>query len=404
MATDSATATLGQPSVTRRLRIVIAPDSFKGTLSAVQAAEAMARGLRQVLVEAELREVPIADGGEGTVEAVVVATRGVRHEATVTGPRGEPVRAVWGELGDGRTAVIEVAAASGLALVPPEARDPRFTTTRGTGELIHAALDAGLRHFVIGLGGSATNDAGVGALRALGLRCLDAEGSDLPEGGAALASLARIDTAGLDPRWLASDIQVACDVTSPLCGPHGAAAIFAPQKGATPEQVVQLDQALARFAACARVATGREVAEVSGAGAAGGFGAGLLFFSPAIIRPGIDVVLQASDFAAIVRDADLVLTGEGCTDAQTALGKAPVGVARVAREFGVPVICLSGCLGDGAEAVLQRGVTALVSVGDRPVSPEACQRDAAAKLTQAASRLGPLIESILRKSASGALG
>ena len=397
MAAEPATVVPMQLSTAHPLRIVIAPDSFKGTLSAVQAAQAMASGLRQVLTAAELRETPIADGGEGTVEALVVATRGECREASVTGPRGEPVRAAWGVLGDGRTAVIEVAAASGLALVPPEARDPCVTTTRGTGEQIRAALDAGLRRFVIGLGGSASNDAGVGALRALGLRCLDAAGRDLVEGGAALALLACIDTAGLDPRWLASEILVACDVTSPLCGPYGAAAVFAPQKGATPAQVVQLDQALACFAACARAVTGRDVADAAGAGAAGGFGAGLLFFSPAIIRPGIDVVLQASDFAAIVRDADLVLTGEGCTDAQTALGKAPVGVARVAREFDVPVICLSGCLGDGAEAVLQHGVTALVGVGDRPVPLEAGQRDAAAKLTQAASRLGPLIESMFRK-------
>ena len=282
MLSDPATAMQRQPSPSRRLRIVIAPDSFKGTLSAVQAAQAMACGLRQLFADADLREVPIADGGEGTVDALVVATCGECREATVTGPRGAPVRAVWGVLGDGQTAVIEVAAASGLALVPAEARDPGVTTTRGTGELIRLALDAGLRRFVIGLGGSATNDAGVGALCALGLRCLDAAGRDLPEGGAALASLARIDVAGLDPRWLASEIMVACDVTSPLCGPRGAAAVFAPQKGATPAQVVALDQALARFALCARAATGREAAEVPGAGAAGGFGAGLLFFSPAI--------------------------------------------------------------------------------------------------------------------------
>ena len=395
MSSDPATAIQRQPSPNSRLRIVIAPDSFKGTLSAVQAARAMACGLRQLFADADLREVPIADGGEGTVEALVVATRGECRAATVTGPCGAPVRAVWGVLGDGQTAVIEVAAASGLALVPPEVRDPGVTTTRGTGELIRTALDAGLRRFVIGLGGSATNDAGVGALRALGLRCLDAAGRELPEGGAALASLACIDVAGLDPRWLASEIMVACDVTSPLCGPYGAAAVFAPQKGAAPAQVCQLDQALARFAQCAQVATGRDVAEAVGAGAAGGFGAGLLFFSPAIMRPGIDVVLQASDFGAIVRDADLVLTGEGCTDAQTALGKAPVGVARVARAHGVPVICLSGCLGDGADAVLQQGITALISVGERPTSFEACRRDAALRLTRAASQLGPLIQSLV---------
>ena len=394
MVTESV-AKLTRPLAARPLRIVIAPDSFKGTLSAVQAARAMACGLRQLFADADLRELPIADGGEGTVEALVVATRGECREATVTGPLGDPMRAIWGVLGDGQTAVIEVAAASGLALVPAEARDPGVTTTRGTGELIRAALNAGLRRFVIGLGGSATNDAGVGALRALGLRCLDAAGRDQPEGGAALASLARIDATGLDPRWLASEILVACDVTSPLCGPNGAAAVFAPQKGATPAQVVALDQALARFALCARAATGREAAEALGAGAAGGFGAGLLFFSPAIMRPGIDVVLQASDFSSILRDADLVLTGEGCTDAQTALGKAPVGVARVAREFGVPVICLSGCLGAGAEAVLQQGITALVSVGERPTSFDECRRDAAPRLTQAASQLGLLIQSLV---------
>jgi glycerate kinase len=352
------------------MRIVVAPDSFKGSLSALAVAEAMERGVRSVFPDASVARVPIADGGEGTVEALVAATGGRLESRRVTGPLGEPVEARWGVLGDGRTAVVEMAAASGLTLVPRERRDPRVTTTRGTGELVRAALDAGLRRVVVGLGGSATNDGGAGLARALGIRFLDDAGRDLPEGGAALARLARVDLAGRDARIAAAEVVVACDVDNPLTGPRGASAVYGPQKGATPAMVAELDAALERFARVAREATGRDVAGLPGAGAAGGLGAGLLFFTPARLRPGVEIVLETTGFDDLVRGADLVLTGEGRTDFQTAMGKAPVGVAAAAKRQGVPVVCLSGGLGPGADEVLARGIDALAVTVPGPMGLE----------------------------------
>lgn len=368
------------------MRVVIAPDSFKGSLSALAASQAMERGVRAVFPEAEVRQVPIADGGEGTVEALVTATRGRLEERTVRGPLGEPVRARWGVLGDGETAVIEMAAASGLPLVPKGRRDPRVTSTAGTGELVRAALDAGLTKLVVGIGGSATNDGGTGLARALGVRFLDAAGADLPEGGAALARLARIDLAGLDPRLATAQLLVACDVDNPLTGPRGASAVYGPQKGATPEMVKELDAALAHYARVARDATGRDVALRPGAGAAGGLGAGLLFFTPAELRPGVEIVLETTGFGELVRGADLVLTGEGRTDFQTAMGKAPVGVAQAAQRHGVPVVCLSGGLGEGADDVLDRGVDALAATVPQPMPLEEAMARGAELVEAAAAR------------------
>ncbi|MEI7703085.1 MAG: glycerate kinase [Deltaproteobacteria bacterium] len=368
------------------MRIVVAPDSFKGSLSAIGVACAMERGILQVFPDADVVKVPIADGGEGTVEALVVATKGSFRTSEVTGPLGGPVQACWGVLGDGETAVIEMAAASGLPLVPKELRDPRITTTRGTGELVRAALDAGLRKLVVGIGGSATNDGGTGFARALGVRFLDAEGRDLPEGGGALAGLDRIDLSGLDPRLPTAQVTVACDVDNPLTGPRGASAVYGPQKGATPEMVAELDAALERFATVARRATGRDVAALPGAGAAGGLGAGLLFFTPAQLRPGVKIVLETTGFDEIVRDADLVLTGEGRTDFQTAMGKAPVGVAAVAKRSGVPVVCLSGSLGHGAHEVHAHGVEALASTAHEPMTLEDAMSRAAELVEAAAAR------------------
>lgn len=362
------------------MRLVLAPDSFKGSLSAPEAAGAMARGLRSVLPEAELLLVPIADGGEGTVEALVAATEGRLVEADVRGPLGDPVRAAWGHSGDGLTAFLEVASASGLLRVPEGRLDPRRASTFGTGELLKAALEAGFRRVVLGLGGSATNDGGAGLARALGARFLDAQGRDLPEGGAALMQLAGIDLSGLDPRLAEAELLVACDVDNPLCGPRGASAVFGPQKGATPEIVAELDAALERFAQVAVHATGRDIAAEPGSGAAGGLGAGLRFFTPAVLRPGVSLVLEAVGFEALVQGADLILTGEGRVDAQTAMGKAPVGVAAVAKRHGVPVVCFCGSLGEGAEQVLGLGIDALV-----PIAPAAMPR--AAALAQAAKLL-----------------
>jgi len=369
------------------MRIIVAPDSYKGSVSALGVAEAMERGIHAVFPAAEVLKVPIADGGEGTVEALVAATGGRLMHTDVRGPLGDPVRAHWGISGDGATAFLEMASASGLPLIPKERRDPRSTSTFGTGELMKAALDAGLRKLVIGIGGSATNDGGTGMARALGVRFLDAEGRDLPEGGAALAQLARVDLSGLDPRLAESALLVACDVDNPLCGPRGASAVYGPQKGATPDVVAELDAALAVFAQVAAQATGRDVALLPGAGAAGGLGAGLLFFTPASLRPGVAIVLETTGFEALVQGANLVITGEGRTDFQTAMGKAPVGVAAVARRHGVPVICLSGGLGDGAEDVLAHGIDALASTVPQPMALEACMEQGAALVESAARRV-----------------
>ncbi len=373
------------------MRVVVAPDSFKGSLSALGVAEAMERGIRSVFPQAEVVKVPIADGGEGTVEALVAAAGGRIERTAVRGPLDEIVNAHWGALSDGRTAVIEMAAASGLPLVPRERRDPRVTTTFGTGELMKAAMDAGLRRLIVGIGGSATNDGGTGMARALGVRFLDSAGADLPGGGAALARLVRIDLSGLDRRLLETEILVACDVDNPLTGPRGASAVYGPQKGATPEMVRELDAALERFATVAREATGRDVAGAAGAGAAGGLGAGLLFFTPARLRPGVGIVLETTGFERLVQGASLVLTGEGRTDFQTAMGKAPVGVAAAAKRAGVPVVCLSGGLGKGAEEVLSAGIDALASVVPEPMPLEACMERAAELVEAGASRVCRLL-------------
>ena len=378
------------------MRVVVAPDSYKGSVSAVGVAAALERGVLRVFPQAEVRKIPIADGGEGTVEALVTATGGKIRQERVRGPLGEAVEAYWGILGDGETAVIEMAAASGLPLVPQERRDPRITTTYGTGELIRAALDAGLRRIIIGIGGSATNDGGTGMAQALGAKFLAADGTELPPGGGALAKLKTMDLSGLDSRLAATEITVACDVDNPLCGSRGASAVFGPQKGATPAMVAELDSALAHFAECARAATERDVADLAGAGAAGGLGAGLLFFTPAKLRPGVEIVLEAVKFADVVKEAAFVITGEGRTDFQTAYGKAPVGVAKVAKQFGVPVFCISGGLGDGADDVLAQGIDATMSICSRPLSLEECMRDGATLIEEAAARLCRILQAKVR--------
>ena len=376
------------------MKVVIAPDSYKGCLSALEVAKAMERGVLSVFPSAKVRKIPIADGGEGTVAALVTATNGQLRQTEVTDPLGNKIIAHWGVLGDGRTAVIEMAAASGLPLVPKEKRDPRVTTTYGTGELIKAALAEGLAKIIIGIGGSATNDGGTGMARALGVRFLDAAGQEVAAGGGSLAEICQIDATGLDPRLKNTEIVVACDVDNPLCGTRGASAVFGPQKGATPEMVQQLDAGLAKYASCARQATGRDVAEKAGAGAAGGLGAGLMFFTPAQLKPGVEIVLDAVGFSDIVRDADFVITGEGRTDFQTAFGKAPVGVAKVAKTHGVPVFCISGGLGDGADDVLAQGIDAVMSICDRPLSLEECMSAGAQLIEPAAARLSRIIMAV----------
>ena len=366
------------------MRIVIAPDSYKGSVSAVDVARAMERGVLKIFPDAEIHKIPIADGGEGTVEALVAATDGQVRQCEVTGPLGERIVANWGVLGDGVTAVMEMASASGLPLVAREKRNPRTATTYGTGELMCAILDAGLRKIIIGIGGSATNDGGAGMARALGVRFVDAMGKELPDGGAALAGLASIDLEGLDPRLQETQLTVACDVDNPLCGPRGASAVFGPQKGATLEIVAELDAALWHYSLIAQKTTGRLVAELPGAGAAGGLGAGLLLFTPAVLKPGVEIVLEAVGFSERVEGAAFVLTGEGRTDFQTAFGKAPVGVARAAKRHRVPVFCLSGGLGEGADETLSQGIDAVLSICDRPMSLDECMAQGS-QLIEAAS-------------------
>jgi glycerate kinase len=373
------------------MHIVVAPDSYKGSLSALAVAEAMEQGILSVFPDAQVTKVPIADGGEGTVEALIAGAGGQSIRQQVIGPLGDLVDAVWGILGDGTTGIIEMAAASGLTLIPEQKRDPRVTTTYGTGQLIRAALDRGIRRLIIGIGGSATNDGGAGMAQALGVRFLDAAGAALPPGGASLARLDSIDLSGLDPRLKETEILVACDVDNPLGGPKGASAVYGPQKGATPEMVAELDGALKHYARVAELATGRVVAHIPGAGAAGGLGAGMMLFTQAQLRSGVDIVLEATGFSNIVQHADLVITGEGNTDLQTAHGKAPVGVARVARQFDVPVVCLSGGLGEGSEAVLQHGVDALMSIVARPASMDECIASVRELLQAAAARICRII-------------
>lgn len=343
------------------MKIVIAPDSFKESLSALEAASAIEAGFREIFPDADYVKVPVADGGEGTVHAMVAATGGRLVTLQATGPLGRPVEAFYGLCGDGLTAVVEMAAASGLELVAPAERDPLAATSRGTGELIRAALDAGARRFILGVGGSATNDGGAGMLQALGAGLLDAHGAQLAPGGAALARLDRIDVAQLDPRIGECVFDVACDVSNPLVGPRGASAIFGPQKGATPAMVDQLDANLRHYASIIARDLGQDVAEIPGAGAGGGIAAAMLVFLNGRLRPGSEIVADAVGLDAAVADADLVVTGEGRIDSQTVNGKTPIGVARVAGRHGKPVIAIGGCLAADAHAVHAHGIAATFS-------------------------------------------
>ena len=372
------------------MKIVIAPDSYKGSIYASDAARAMEDGVRRVLPDAEVVLVPVADGGDGTLETLVETSGGRIIASDVTGPLGETVSAQWGAMGDGVTAVAEMARTSGLALVRLEDRDPLNATTYGLGEVILEALEAGYRRFILGIGGSATNDAGAGMAQALGVRLHDADGADLPPGGAALARLARIDTSGLDPRAVEADFDVACDVNNPLTGPEGASAVYGPQKGATPEIVEQLDAALANFAEVVKRDLGTDVDGVPGSGAAGGLGGGIMAFLGGRLRPGVDIVLDTVDLESRLDGADLIITGEGCMDFQTVYNKAPIGVARLAGERNIPVIGVSGSLGDGFTDVHEHGIAAAVAITHAPMTlDEATDRVAEliASATEQAVRL-----------------
>ncbi|MGU3415193.1 glycerate kinase [Enterobacteriaceae bacterium C34A] len=344
------------------MKIVIAPDSYKESLSALEVACAIEKGFRQIFPDAEYVKIPVADGGEGTVEAMVAATQGRVITVAVTGPLGEQVQAFYGISGDEHTAFIEMAAASGLESVPPARRNPLKTTSWGTGELIRHALDAGVKAIIIGIGGSATNDGGAGMAQALGAKLLTESGQQIPAGGEGLEQLVRIDITGLDPRLATCRIEVACDVTNPLTGKEGATAVFGPQKGASAEMIPRLDAALKHYATLIERDLKIDVLNLEGGGAAGGMGAALFAFCSASLRPGIEIVTEALQLAEQVASADLVITGEGRIDSQTIHGKVPVGVAKVAKRFHIPVIAIAGSLTEDVEVVHQHGLDAVFSV------------------------------------------
>lgn len=369
------------------MKVLVAPDKFRGCLSAAQAADAIAQGVLAAWPEAVVTKVPLADGGEGTVDALVRATRGRTIDLEVEGPLGRPVEARYGILGDGRTAVIEMASASGHAHIPPGQKDPSKTHTRGTGQLLKAAIAEGCTKVILGIGGSATNDGGAGLATALGYRLLDEQGEPIEPTGGGLARIERIDSSQRLAALDRVEISVACDVNNPLCGSDGASVVFGPQKGASRDMVAILDRNLARFARVIERDLGRSVADLPGAGAAGGLGAGLVAFAGGKLVRGIDLVLETLDVEHHLADAALCLTGEGSIDGSSTSGKVVVGLARFAQARGRPVIALAGTLGPGAEEVLDEGVTAIFSLCSRPMA-----------ITEAMFQAAPLLSAIAEQA------
>ncbi|MFA4015248.1 MAG: hypothetical protein RUDDFDWM_000326 [Candidatus Fervidibacterota bacterium] len=380
------------------IRFLIACDSFKGSASSKQVGEAIKSGILRAVPDAHVEVVPVADGGEGTVQALVDATGGRLVTATVTNPIGEKIEATFGILGDGQTAVIEMAAASGLTLIPPEKRNPWVTTTYGTGELIKAALEHGCRKIIIGIGGSATNDAGAGMAQALGVKLLDEHGKQIGFGGGELGRLRRIDMSGLDKRATEAEFIVACDVDNPLTGERGASYVYAPQKGATPEMLPKLDSNLRHFAEVVRQQLGIDVEHVPGSGAAGGLGAGLMAFLKAKLRKGTEIVFELVKLDEKIASADIVITGEGQIDAQTVFGKTPIGVAKLAKQYGKPVIAITGSIGDGADSVHSHGIDAMFSIVNRPMPLEKAMKEVEALLTSTGEQLARLVATLKKHS------
>ncbi len=375
------------------MKIVVAPDSFKGSLTAAEAARAMEAGIRRVCPDADVTLIPMADGGEGFVEAVLLATGGRIETARVLNPVGEHLEARYGICEDDTTAVIEMAAASGLTLLSPEQRNPLITTSYGTGELICRVLDAGCRKILVGIGGSATTDGGAGMAQALGARFFGSGNKAIEEplAGGRLNEIERIEMANLDLRIAQCEIVVACDVDNPLLGPRGAARIYGPQKGATPAQVEMLEKNLSHFAQLIKRDVGRDVgrdvSDIPGAGAAGGLGAGLMAFCGATLRSGVELIMEIVQLEKRLQGADLVLTGEGRSDAQTISGKAPWGVAQAAKQAGIPVALLTGEIGEGAEQLYQHGIDVLFPIVIGPMTQHEAMAQAGELLTAATERL-----------------
>ncbi|CAH1043334.1 glycerate kinase [Halomonas sp. TD01] len=352
------------------MNVLLCPDSFKDAVSAEQAANAMANGIQRAAPTATIHLCPLADGGEGSLDALIAATNAERRQLTVQDALGRPRQASWGWLSEQRTAFIELAEASGLQHLTPDQRNALHTTTYGVGELFLAALDAGATKALLFLGGSATNDAGAGMLQALGVKLLDHNGDSLPPGGAALQQLATLDLSTLDPRLDSLEVEAAVDVDNPLLGSRGASAVFGPQKGASPDDVATLDQAIGHFAEQSAQALGRDERELAGAGAAGGMGFAARSFLNATLTPGIEMIMQQAKLPNLLPDVDVVITGEGRLDGQSLSGKTPIGVARAAKRYGKPVIVLAGSLGDGWQACLEEGVTAAFALADGPMTLE----------------------------------
>jgi len=388
------------------MRVLVCPDKFKGSLSSPQAAEAIAAGFLEGWPEAETVLCPLADGGEGTLDLLVTATGGRKLPLEVTGPLGDKVSAYLGIAGDGTTAVVEMASASGLELIPRERRNPLLTTTYGTGELIRGALDLGLRRIIVAIGGSGTNDGGTGMASALGARFLDAEGRELPRGGGYLERLESMDLEGMDPRLREAQIVVAADVDNPLLGPQGATAVYAPQKGAGPEGLEVLERGLSRLARAVSLLSGRagtSLEEKPGAGAAGGLGFGLAAFLGAEIRPGVEVVMEAVSFREKLEGCRLVITGEGKLDGQTSRGKTVAGVAREARRRGIPVLALGGEVAPEAEVLRGLGVTSLLSVVPGPLERERAMASAAEMLSRTSREVAGLLRSFHHRGTEAAV-
>jgi glycerate 2-kinase len=369
------------------MKIIVAPNAFKGCLSASEAARAMAAGIHRAFPGVEIVPVPVADGGDGLVDVSVEALGGELRHVSVTGPLFAPVDAPFCYVERNRFAAVEMALASGLALMPPDRRDPTLTTTLGTGQLIAAALDLGVSRIGVGIGGSATTDGGIGMASALGVRFLDADGSDVRPAGSDLGRIRRIDVSNLDPRVRDVRIEAVCDVDNPLCGPNGAAYVYGPQKGATPDQVRLLDEGLANLADVIEGDLGIKVRELPGAGAAGGLGAGLHAFLGAELKRGVDLVLDLVGLDAKLAGADLVLTGEGQIDFQTAFGKAPAGVGAAAKRQGIPCVAIAGSVGDGVTDLVKVGIIAVFSLCSRPMTLDEALSDAAALLGVAAEQV-----------------
>jgi glycerate kinase len=373
------------------MKIVIAPDSFKESLSATEVAESIATGFKRIIPEAKYHLIPIADGGEGTMTILVSATSGSYYCANVRGAYNSSVKARWGVLGDNKTAVIEAAQAIGLGLTPPNLRDPAVATSYGVGELILAALDKGYRSFVVALGGSSTNDGGSGMLNALGCRFLNQKGICLPPGGQALTELAKIDLTQLDNRIKESSFKVAYDVKNPLLGEAGATRSYAAQKGACPQQIAKLEAAMSHYASIANQHLQCDLSKISGSGAAGGLAFAIASFLKGELMDGFGLVAQAVCLEELLADATLAITAEGQINWQTASGKAPIGVAKIAKRYGVPVVALAGQLGPGFEEVYKQGISAVFSITPGPISLEEALINAPASLSNVAENIARLL-------------